>query len=230
MPLTRTASSVFCPPSRPDPVEGEEDMETLLQKTESVSTVYAWPVYEVQSMVLPIPARTLTVNRDSSLEAMGSIDSDASEEGSRRRMCRTLRAEAECRERLAELLADDQSPSHCGDFSDDEWSPSYSKHPTSWEDASTDGETPAHLMSDYSFSEEEEGPMRQKSVVAVPGEGKKRWVDLFGDEETPPHEEATIHMNGYQVRPHGKKNWADLFEDEQTPSHEENPSDQFAAR
>jgi len=112
---------------------------------------------------------------------------------------------------LAELFADDQTPTHSDDLSDDEWSPFGWKHPKSWEDISTDGETPTHLRPIGSFSEAE-SPAHKKVFERVPAEGKKRWADLFENE-------PTGHICADQDLSCGKKRWMDLSEDEWTPAY-----------
>merc|ERR1712025_1050189 len=54
-------------PERPRPMDGEENASTL-KRTESTSTIYAWPVYEMRTMALPIPARSFADGYDSNCE------------------------------------------------------------------------------------------------------------------------------------------------------------------
>jgi hypothetical protein len=208
VPMTRTCGSY----GSPNPADDEEDAATF-ERTESTSTANAWPVYEMRTMALPIPARSLDGSHDASCESLFRTDSDNSEAGrSRKRMCRTLRTEAECRERLAEVFADDETPTDLG--SDDDQSPIGLKRVTSWGDASTDGETPPHLRSG-SYSSEDESPAEQNVLANVSVQGKKRWADLFEDEPTPLHERCNRQIR----RERSTSSWEDMSTDAGTPAH-----------
>jgi len=209
-PLGRTLSvSTACtwPHSDDDDDDGEEDTQSTMVRSESTCTAYAWPVYEMKTMALPIPS--LSSSEEPSASSLRRSDSYQST--TRKPMCRTLRAEDECRERLAEALSDDSPCDALSDvgLSDDEQSPTVQKQQTisatrRWEDLSED--------------EDEEGP-----VLATLPEEKKKWADLSDDEQTPAHtpapKKATFDVPDEQPCSQGKKRWADLSEDEQTPGH-----------
>lgn len=194
MPLKKTSSmpadnkfhwnSTLPVPDRPAPVDIQEDLSTLstwsddeeedlstvgMRRTDSTNTVYAWPLYQMRSMALPIPAVSCNDARHSSFKSFSRSDSCTS---SPKRMCRTLRTESECRERLIDALEDEETSPGSAYLSDDSESPIDHTHcqgKKRWADLSEDECTPAH----------------QEASL----QGKKRWADLSEDEQTPIHQE-----------------------------------------
>merc|ERR1719160_2128618 len=98
-----------------DPSDGEEDTGATLTRSESVNTVYSWPVYEMRTMALPIALTSMTGSSNSIHSPLCRTDSNNSR---RKLMCRTLRAESECRERLEELLADEETTTNSSDWTE----------------------------------------------------------------------------------------------------------------
>lgn len=146
----------------------------IMGRSDSVSTHDAQLLEAKPRLTLPIPARSHTSCCNLSCEQMWCSNGSPCE-GSRKRMCRTLRTEAECRERLAEVCTDEETtPTHSDDLPDDEQR-SPTCHETSFEDISTDGDTPPHARHTSFFSDDEEANSLQKSVSL-------RWADLFEDE------------------------------------------------
>jgi hypothetical protein len=133
--------------------ENDEDDDSTLRRTDSVGTTYAWPLYKMRTLTLPVPAIS---NNDVSNSSCKPLCRTDSYNASPKRMCRTLRAESECRERLADYLAVEDSPNVSEDASDTDSlypaSPKSLMHSTvtatrRWEDISDDEETPVHLKS-----------------------------------------------------------------------------------
>lgn len=189
--------------------DGEEDLSTF-RRTESTSTVYAWPLYQMRSMTLPIPAVSCNDARKSSFQSFSRSDSYTS---SPKRMCRTLRAESECRERLLDVLDaledaetspgsiylsdESETPIHQTSpastyLSDDPQSPIHQKHPRvlatrQWEDISDDEESPAQQTLDF-FAADKRSFVDQRVLGAFPLQEQK-CSEQSENERDPAHQD-----------------------------------------
>jgi len=133
-------------------------------------------------------------------------------------MCRTLRAESECRERLADFLDNEEASTDSGDFSEDTESSI---------DSSDDQDRSQEMKRWADLFEHEPTSAHQEATVASSEDqdrsnGKARWADLSDDE-------ATVASLEDQDRSQEKKRWADFSDDEQTPAHQRGASDFFDA-
>lgn len=171
--------------------DSNEDASPL-RRTESISTAYAWP----QPYMMPqIPAASpINSSKASSIavhyelgekKAWTKFSQDPESNIS------TDVSDNEL-ESVARVPADEHTPTHTADHSEDEQSSKLhaaiaTRH---WKDLS-----PAPWARCSHASEDKISSAVQKVPVALPVEVKKRWADLSEDEETPASQRATVDIS-----------------------------------